>query len=205
MNSTKNSTTDINDDLKFIPLNLKEPFKSKDSSWIPFINIDVETDHMTNNFFLGLPNLQETNTFTTLPNINAMPELPYPLVTPTQSIYDLDNEKNIIDEDELYPSETLEDELYSYNEDVSNPNNTDTRNNLLHLDVLRDFNLSLDEDIKDDIRGCCNNSVNEIFKHIEEDDAGLLDTLKSYGIPYPIAALIIKKIIKVTVNFSNKE
>ena len=37
MNSKKNTMVDRADDLTFIPLNIKEPFKSKDSSWVPCI------------------------------------------------------------------------------------------------------------------------------------------------------------------------
>ncbi|WP_195429379.1 hypothetical protein [Clostridium sp. D46t1_190503_E9] len=45
------------DDLKFIPLNIKEPFSEKDSSWFPIVNMNSPNiSHMTNNFILGFSN-----------------------------------------------------------------------------------------------------------------------------------------------------
>ena len=42
------------DDLKFIPLNIKEPFAEKDSSWFPIVNMNSPNiSSMTNNFILG--------------------------------------------------------------------------------------------------------------------------------------------------------
>lgn len=226
MNSTKNSVVNMDEDLKFVPLNIQEPFKSKDSSWVPFINIDADSDNITNNFFIGLPNLQTNQGFTPLPNINNNPILPYPSIVTTPSIKDLTNEeankdvkdqapdkksnekniKNILTEDELYPSEMLNNELYSYNEENSNTNTTTNRTitSLTHLDILRDFDLSTDFDIENNSRTCCAKQVDNIFKEIEEDYVGLLSTLKTYKIPYPITSLIVKKIIKITLDSKNK-
>lgn len=233
MNSRKNSIIDTNEDLKFIPLNISEPFKSKDSSWAPFINMDVETDNMTNNFFIGLPNLETNNGFKPLTSINTNPQLPYPENTTMFSMSDLNNEpgsmnlnnnlnmipgnmnfnnnnlntspentNNIATENELFPSETSEDELYSYN---TNRSNNSFINNLPHLDILRDFDLSIDSDIIDDTRSSYNDDIDKIFSDIEENDSGLLGTLKAYNVPYPIANLILKKTIKLAItNYRNK-
>lgn len=203
MNSKKNSTVDSNDDLNFIPLDLSEPFKSKDSSWVPFINIDAETETMTNNFFIGLPNLQTNNGFTPLPSINTTPILPYPSTVPIISTSGPNsslnippkNTNNIIDENELYPSETLEDELYSYN--TNTPRDNSFENELLHLDILREFDLSIGSDIINSTRGI--NDIDRIFNNIKENDGGLLGALKAYNIPYPIASSIIKKTIKSAI------
>lgn len=223
MNSKKNNMVDNNEDLKFVPLNLNEPFKSKDSSWAPFINIDVETETMTNNFFIDLPALQTNNGFTPLPNINTNPTLPYTSTAPINSMsgssnnYDTmnfnnnlnippENTNNINDENELYPSETSEDELYSYNTDTNNSrsiNNNSFKSNLTHLDILRDFDLSIDSDATSNTRGP--SDIDRIFTTIEENDGGLIGALKAYNIPYPIASLIIKKTIKSAINnFKNE-
>lgn len=215
MNSKTNNVAPSSDDLQFIPLNIKEPFKSEDSSWAPYINIDVETENMTNNFFIGLPNLKTKQGFTTLPSINANPILPYPSDNSNTSSDDISeniqpNMKNIIEENEFYPSESLNNELYSYNDDTKNETIDMSMNrfssNLPHLDILRDFDLSMDYDIPTNTRACCqNDEVDKIFKSIEENNSGLLNTLKSYRIPYPISTLIIKKIIKLTLSYSKKE
>ncbi|MGL5352302.1 MAG: hypothetical protein ACRDA5_03135, partial [Clostridium sp.] len=168
MNSNKNNTANMDEDLKFVPLNIQEPFKSKDSSWVPFINIDVDTDNMTNNFFIGLSNLQPNQGFTQLPNMNTSPILPYPPTIGAPGINNLNNAeninnvktpttgektiKNILSENELYPSEILSDELYSYNDDSSNSNRDIT--NLTHLDILRDFDLYTDFDNVNNSRVC---------------------------------------------------
>lgn len=222
MNSKKNNMVDTDEDLKFIPLNLNEPFKSKDSSWAPLINIDVETENMTNNFFISLPDLQTNNGFTPLPSVNANPILPYPTTTTNPSMNGLnnnydnmdlnnnlnippDNTNNISDENELYPSETSKDELYSYNTDSnnsnnSNNNNSSNKNTLTHLDILRDFDLSLDSDIIDTTSGYRSDDIDRIFNNIEENDGDLLCALKAYNVPYPIASLILKKTIKSAIN-----
>ena len=42
-------------DLKFVPLNIREPFKNKDSSWYPAIDTSVPTlSNISNNFIMGL-------------------------------------------------------------------------------------------------------------------------------------------------------
>ena len=42
-------------DLKFAPLNIREPFKNKDSSWYPSIDTSVPTlSNISNNFIMGL-------------------------------------------------------------------------------------------------------------------------------------------------------
>lgn len=314
MSSNKANIIDMDNDLKFIPLDLKEPFKSKDSSWAPSINIDIPTNHMTNNFFMKLPTLQNQNGFTPLPPINNNDMTPYSGAFPSNqnnnpinSTNNINppfnnmqfnpnnnnnfipnnnnnlnpnnnfnpnnnpnnfnsnfnnnnfnnpnnnsNANNILAQNELYPSETLEDELYSYNEnnpnnnnfnnpnnnfnnpnnnfnnpnnnfnntdnnlnnpnnnfnnpDSNNSNNSRSYNDLLHLELLRNFDFSLDSDVKTDSRSGDNSiDVDKVFSDIEDNNNGLITTLNSYGIPSPIANLTIKKIIKVTLDNSRKE
>lgn len=48
------SNKEENEDLKFIPLNIKEPFIEEDSNWIPMINMNYpNVNNMTNNFMFG--------------------------------------------------------------------------------------------------------------------------------------------------------
>ena len=38
--------------------------------------------------------------------------------------------------------------------------------------------------------------INNIFSKIENDHSGILATMKAYRIPYPIAKILIKKLLK---------
>ena len=56
-NLNRHREEDEDDDLKFIPLNIKEPFSEKDSNWFPIVNMNSPNiNHMTNNFILGFSN-----------------------------------------------------------------------------------------------------------------------------------------------------
>ena len=44
----------------------------------------------------------------------------------------------------------------------------------------------------------------KIFDIIENDHSGILATMKAYRIPYPIAKILIKKIIKISLDNCNK-
>ena len=46
--------------------------------------------------------------------------------------------------------------------------------------------------------------MNKIFDIIESDHSGILATMKAYRIPYPIAKILIKKIIKISLDNCNK-
>ncbi|MBU5453933.1 hypothetical protein [Caproiciproducens sp. MSJ-32] len=69
-----------------------------------------------------------------------------------------------------------------------------------HMKVLREFDLFI-EDFKD-IRGK-KSDVEKIFKKIEETDEAVIKILKLYNIPYPIAALLVKKIISLTLKYKD--
>ena len=108
-----------------------------------------------------------------------------PITSPNENI--LNNE---------FPSETSSDNLYSYN-------TNDSRNisyylpSINPLDILRNFDLSFSgDDSRDSVS---NKEIDDIFKCIKTDNSAILSTLKAYRIPLPIASLIIKKIIKITL------
>lgn len=210
MNSKKNDNYNLDEDLKFMPLNLKEPFKSKDSSWAPCINLDIPTNYMTNNFFLPLPEFQLSQGLNSQSNLNDMSQLntnysnfsnpsTYQSNNNIENISSNLNNNNTNYKGELYPSETLEDELYSYNTNDINNSNRDI-NTLIHLDILRDFDLSLDLDIKSNTRSDSGEAIDEIFEAIKSNNNDLIETLNSYKIPYPISSLLIKKIITLSLN-----
>ncbi|MFR4997023.1 MAG: hypothetical protein ACLUDK_07385 [Clostridium paraputrificum] len=119
-----------------------------------------------------------------------------------------------------YPDDTSSDILYSYNN--ANVNTTDTSNNTPNTstnnmnnnitnntnvknpaELLRSLNLDVDEDI-DLIRCCKDDDINKLYKEIENDCPGILSLLEAYNIPSPIAKLIIRRIIKITMRYCKK-
>ena len=46
--------------------------------------------------------------------------------------------------------------------------------------------------------------VDKIFKKIEDNNSVVLATMKAYRIPYPIAKLLIKNIIKLTLEYEGR-
>ena len=101
-----------------------------------------------------------------------------------------------------YPSEVNSEDLYSYNKPRLN-DNYDT--NLINpLDILRNFSFE-DIQLSDGCRGDSKeDDVEEIFKKIEENNSVVLATMKAYRIPYPIAKLLIKNIIKLTLEYKGR-
>ena len=98
-----------------------------------------------------------------------------------------------------FPSELEDNFLYSYNEPKVNERYLDNSVNV--LDILRNFDISLDFSPSESRKNnCTENEVNEIFSLIEKDNPGILATMKAYRIPYPITKLLIKKIIKISLD-----
>lgn len=98
-----------------------------------------------------------------------------------------------------YPAELDDSFLYSYNEPKVNERYTDDSVNI--LDILRNFDISLDFSSSESRKNnCTEDAVNEIFALIEKDNPGILATMKAYRIPYPITKLLIKKIIKISLD-----
>ena len=283
------------DDLKFIPLNIKEPFLDKDSSWFPMIDTALPTfSDLPNSFVLGFSssvdnsNL-EGNSLKTLDFIQNS-NLNVPNTGNNQAINEFNNSFNL-----EYPSETLSEELYSYNKDggcksinssnnnnvnmpnmsngnmngmntnngnmqgynssygnmqgynsnygnnqgnnTSKLNNTGGMNNtnmkglngynynnnqeagiqdekntrvspntnkdeLIHMNLLRSINL--DDYLYDGYRGESGDLMQEIDRifNLVKSDNSIMDTFKAYNLPKPISDLIIKKIIKMTLENS---
>ena len=119
-----------------------------------------------------------------------------------------------------YPGDTSSDTLYSYNNanlnttNTSNTtpntstnninNNTTTNANVKNpAELLRSLNLDVDEDI-DLIRFCKDDDINKLYKEIENDCPGILSLLEAYNIPSPIAKLIVRRIIKITMRYCKK-
>lgn len=101
---------------------------------------------------------------------------------------------------EQYPDETKKDTLYSYNKPIKKvPSNMGSR----ILNSLRELDLDLDEST--DLARNINENIDTIYNKIELNYPGTFILLNSYNIPSPISKLIIRKIIKLSIKYCNKE
>ena len=89
-----------------------------------------------------------------------------------------------------YPKEIYDDEAF--------PSCKITEDEPIHIKILREFDLLIDD--YEDTRGK-KSSVEKIFKKIEEKEESIMKVLKLYNIPYPVASLIVKKIISLTLKY----
>ncbi|WP_315067859.1 hypothetical protein [uncultured Clostridium sp.] len=110
---------------------------------------------------------------------------------------------------DLFPSETGFPEL-CYHSDDSSDYSMDRYINVANnavpttFDILRNLDLDLDE-TEDLERSNSNNDINKIYSKIEKKHPGIFATLYSYRIPRPIVRVIIKRLIKSTLLYSNKD
>lgn len=118
------------------------------------------------------------------------------------------------------PSQTDVSQLYCYYNSFGNcpgqntntnsnqsMNTTNSKQNMstpTPSEVLRSFDLDLDE-TTDLQRNYSNTDVDRIFSRIERRNPGIFATFSSYRIPYPIARVIIKRIIKLSLLYSDKK
>lgn len=192
-----------NDDLNFVPLNIKEPLKPGSSKFPLVMNIEgISITHSASNLFLGFPNIGQPTPLQSMDVIakekeKSAPLTPYPNNIPNvePGTSGLKNTYSETSPESPIPFvvDTSDEDLYSYNETRLNSDYLD--NVVDHLDILKNFDLSIDE-----LRGKDNScTVDEIFKDIEENNSGIIATMKAYRIPYPIAKLLIKKIIKMSI------
>lgn len=209
MISNKNNQTQTDNDLKFTPLSIQDSLKLNN-----FVPPSVNGSPMNSGTtFLCFPALtinypgQQIGNF---PAVNATPLTPYPSnipeiesteMTPTTKDNLINNLPNINDQLE-YPTEVNSDDLFSYNKPRIDPNYTN--NSVNHLDILRSF--ALDDFISSDsFRGdSTQKDIDSIFKKIVENNSVVLATMKAYRIPYPIAKLLIKNIIKLTLEYKGR-
>lgn len=266
------------DDLKFIPLNVREPFIDKDSSWFPVIDLNLPSfSNIPQGFVLGFTAQTDNSNLVGTP----LKTLDY-VQSNNLNVKDTENpiEKKQFEEDFnlYYPSETLGEELPSYNkedkckkintsteninknninkssqiQDMTNPqmqgmgnpqmqginnpqmqdmtninnqgmNSLKTQdinqkdNNInkksmenrssdfiepIHMELLR--NLDFESYLDTEYRGDEESKIKDIDRifNIIKDDKSIVDTLKAYNLPKPIYDLIIKKIIKLTLENS---
>lgn len=179
-------------DLSFVPLNIKQDLNPINSSFPLLMNLDSLSISIATNGSLNtlqLPNL---------PIGNSMPIIPYPDTVPNMET--ISNLNNTEETNLEYPSEINSDDLYSYNEDRFDDNYL--INTINPLDILRNFDLS--PEYYDYRNESDSNNIDSIFNKIEKNNPGILATMKAYRIPYPIAKLLIKKIISLTLRYEQR-
>lgn len=90
----------------------------------------------------------------------------------------------------------LEDNLYQYNPNIQSGT---TSNSLNTLNALREFDLDLDED--SDLVRVNNAEIDRVYNNIEKKFPGTFTLLQAYNVPYPIAKLLIRRTIKLSLNY----
>lgn len=211
MNSKKDNTENHNnDDLNFIPLDIDSSL-APNSTKFP-LQFDIEGISITKTLgtiSLGFPNLNINPTPMPLnenPIVELAPLTPYPKNIPTidsaTSLNQSNEATNINVKSNTsveYQSEVDDSILYSYNEPKVNERYIDDSVNI--IDILRNFDISLDFSPSESRKNnCTEDDVNKILSLIEKDNPGILATMKAYRIPYPITKLLIKKIIKISLD-----
>lgn len=109
-----------------------------------------------------------------------------------------------------FPDESSGENLYSYNNPSSNTTSNNStvsstdRNKPNILNILRDLNIDLDED-NDLVRHCSDKRIDKIYNKIEKNNPEIMGVLDTYEVPCPIAKVLIRKIIKVTLNHCKRD
>lgn len=238
---------DDNEDLKFIPINIRTQFTEKNSTWLPQLDVNnLQSENFNESFLINFENnindlSLERRNIKILDNIDTKKALP-----------NMKKEKFEEDFDLEYPSETYEEELYSYNKgdckkinnnfnsNLSNYNNFNSnssnydnvnkyinnemsnnkiKNNenssdentlieldyyteLIHMSLLRDVDFNSNDNFRNTKN--LNKKIDEIFNIIKKEES-IIETFKVYNIPKPLSDLIIKKIIKISLeNYEDK-
>lgn len=220
MNFEKYNTDKYNgdDDLNFIPLNIESALSPNSTKFPLIYNMDgISISQNYGAISLGFPNLNINPSPIPLNNTSnpeMAPLMPYPKnisnMESNNDNYTMNESDNNnantpsfntpSDSEQLeYPTELNDDFLYSYNEPKINDRYLENSVNV--LDILRNFDLSLDYYSSESRKNTyTENEINEIFSFIEKDNSGILAAMKAYRVPYPIAKLLIKKIIKISLD-----
>lgn len=113
----------------------------------------------------------------------------------------------------LYPSETESEFLYCYYSsfgDCKYNNKNYNKHNNYRIPTPSEALINLDMDIDlDELNGldrtCCNNDIDAIYSKIEKDHSGIFTTLSSYKVPYPISRIMVRRLVKLTLSYCEKE
>lgn len=115
------------EDLKFIPLNITEAFREKDSTWFPIIDMALPAfSEVPNSFALKFVTPMDNSNL----QVNTLKTLDY-IQNNNSNLQNNNQEVKKFEEDFNleYPSETLSEELFSYNKDSKCKKGTSNTNN----------------------------------------------------------------------------
>lgn len=129
------------------------------------------------------------------------------------------NYNNNKGEIKLYPIESSEAQLYCYYNEIEGcykGNGDNVKQNMVNSDgrikveipspseMLRNFDLEIDEEIDfNDSRE--KTDVDNIYSRIESENPNVLGTLLNYNIPSPLAKLITKRIVQLSLKYQVRE
>lgn len=115
--------------------------------------------------------------------------------------------RSYTDSSNLFPDETEESQLHCY---INQLNKNSCKNRVISKDeiinqltpdkILRGIDLDLNEN-EDLERVSSDNDVNRIYLKIENNNPNILTTFSLYGIPYPIIRVLIKRLIKLSLQY----
>lgn len=180
-----NSNKDTND-LNLVPFKSSMP-SNMPIGWIPVFSFNK---------------LNQMNIPFSSQNFSAMYSNPTPNLSSSGSMSSLNVEN--------YPSDENINNLYSYNK--ANPTSDNTYKNPSSninrseniSEVLRNYTADLDENV-DLCRHCLDKRIDKIYDKIQEKDPEIISLLvENYKIPCPIAKIVIRKIIKLSLKYCKK-
>lgn len=104
-----------------------------------------------------------------------------------------------------FPSETKESELYCYYNSITPcTNEKDQERVPSPSDILMNLSFDVDE-ILSDKRSKTSIQSNSILESIEKNEPNIIAAFSSYKIPYPVTKVLLKKIIKLSLDYYDKK
>ena len=219
---------DENKDLEFIPFETKDNIFNSDANWFPVIRLNTATiDTITNQFITGFSNPITKSTLDREKFNNIIEDEEY-TYNEVEDAYK-EEETYKIEEPKINkvmkfegPSEKriMENTIENKKINKSNKHSKKGKGKTIeknrkeekdkekifseppHMKVLRDYNLLyLEEESRLETLSLSENIYKDMMEEIQE----IFDVLKTYEIPQPIIDIIIKKIIRITLDNCSNE
>lgn len=211
-----------NKDLEFIPFDTKDNIFNSDANWFPVIRLNTATvDTITNQFITGFSNPITRSTIDRekFNNIVYNKDDKYKKEQSedekVESFNILDNLENVEIQSE---KRKIENNLDNKNVNNSNKSSKKSKgksydknrkeekdgrfNEPPHMKILREYNLLY---LEEESRLETVSLTDDIYKEMMEENQEILDVLKAYEIPKPIVDIIVKKIIRITLDNCSRE
>jgi len=202
------------DDIKLVPFNTNRqtpsnenaPFTMSTTGWIPvyflnnppFNSIGPSMGNMMPNMSSGMGNM--------MPNMSSgmgnMSPLMGDNMTSPITMNGSEGLPNLPNMNTTNSTLSKED-FYTYTpyNPLMNQSNRELPN---IIELLSNFDLDLDEDI-DLARNCADKSIDKVYEKIEKNHPEIFALVRAYNIPCPIFKLLIRRIIKLSINYQKRE